>query len=147
MKINETNDRNEDYKQDLHHYRTHIEVDKGILGKEIVPVNFPKDRTHRTYDPERYIRRHRLPAKVSGVIIDAALWVTGTTFLTSVFGRFLLNKALQDWRVGILLIFVLIIFPVFLSTYVSSKDADVKWAVGLKAISITLGSLIGGAHA
>ena len=148
MKINTIVDKqNEDRSQALNHHRTYIEVDNGFLGKEIVPVDFPKDRSHHTYDPVRYARRHRLSARIFGIVNEAALWVTGTTFVTSVFGRFLLEKALQDWRVAVFLLFILIVFPVFLCLYLASKDADIRWAVGLKFLSITLGAIIGGSHA
>jgi len=127
-------------------HRTYVEVQQPFGGKKIVPLYFPKDKSHSTYDSERQIKKLRLPARISGVCIDACLWVTGSTLFTSIFGRFLLNKAILDWRVGVLLVFVLLVFPLFLYLYTSSKVADIKWAFGLRLLSITFGSIIGGSY-
>jgi hypothetical protein len=137
----------DDQIQDSSFHKSYVRINRGLLGEEFATTYSPKDRSHRTYDAKRHINRHRLSARISGIFTEAGLWVTGSTLFTSVFGRFLLNKALQDWRVGILLFFVLIIFPTFLFLYTSSKVADMKWAFGLKFLSVTFGAIIGGANA
>lgn len=143
MKIDRIHSNDKEMQQDSNLYKTYIEIDKGLFGKEITSIDVPKDRNHRTYDSKRYIRRYRLPARLSCIIIETGLWITGTTFFISVFGKSLLNQASESWRFAVLLTFVLIIFPVFLSIYLLRKDPDIKWSLGLKLLSVILGVIIG----
>lgn len=137
----------ENYAEDSPNHRTYIELDQPWGGKKIVSLDVLKDRSQRTHDPERYIKRLRLPSRPFDIVTEAGLLVTGSTFVTSIFGKFLLNKAMEDWRVGLLLAFVLLVFPFFLYLYTSSKVADVKWAFGLKLLSVSFGAVIGGSYA
>ncbi|OIP79042.1 MAG: hypothetical protein AUK48_00390 [Oscillatoriales cyanobacterium CG2_30_44_21] len=133
--------------QDSNPHKSHVRIDKGLLGEEFITVFSPKDRHHGTYDSEKFIKRTRLSARISGIVTEAGLLTTGSTFVTSILGRFIVNKAMQDWRIALFVAFVLLIFPFFLYLYTSSKVADVKWSFILKILSISFGGAIGGSYA
>lgn len=133
--------------QDSNPHKSHVRIDKGLLGEEFITVYSPKDRHHGTYDSERFIRRYRLSARISGILTEAGLWFTSSTLFTSILGRFIVNKAMQDWRVAVFVAFILFIFPFFLYLYTSSKVADVKWSFILKILCIIFGGVIGGSYA
>ncbi len=146
MKINAPHD-DGNFSQNSANHRVYVELEQAFGGKKIVPLDIPKDKSDPTYDAERHIKKFRLPARISGVCTETGLLLTGSTLVTSISGRYFLNKVLQDWRVAMLLFFVLIVFPSFLFFYTSSKVADMKFAFILRFLSVAFGGIVGGSYA
>ena len=115
----------------------------GALGERREDRYIQKNRSDSNQNIDYHIAKIcDIPSQLSDVLIVGLLFMSSYFFLTTITSELLFNHP-DSFKIVLLLLFLVVIFPIFFAFYAVSRNAKLLWGILFRASFACTGILFG----